>query len=153
MFGEGMLILIAIMALAVFTQNQSVAYAVAILLVLKLLRLNSAIEWLDEQGLKWSIIFLTAAILAPFASGKVSISEIYSNIKTPVGITALLMGCFATYLAREGVNMMDTRPDLVPALIGGTIIGVSFFQGVAVGPLVASGILAFIFSIVNRFFN
>ncbi|WP_350344106.1 DUF441 domain-containing protein [Proteinivorax tanatarense] len=153
MINEGIIILIAILVLAIFTQNQSVAYAVAILLALKLLRLNTAIEWLDQQGLKWSIVFLTAAILAPFASGKVSIIEIYNNVKTPVGFSALLMGCFATYLAREGVTLMDTNPDLVPALIGGTIIGVSFFQGVAVGPLVASGILAFIFSIINRFIN
>ena len=38
-----------------------------------------------------------------------------------------------------GVELLKNDPHIVAALIIGTIIGVCFFKGVAVGPLIAGG--------------
>ncbi|QNO14493.1 DUF441 domain-containing protein [Alkalicella caledoniensis] len=148
---EGFILLFAIMLLAIFAQNRSVVYAVLIVFILKILRLDRAVVFLEAHGLRWSIIFLTAAVLAPFASDTISIRELATQFKTPLGITAIIMGAFSTYLARQGVTLLDSTPDIVPAMVIGTIIGISFFRGIPVGPLVSSGILAVIFAVYNMF--
>ena len=150
---EGFILLFAVLLLAFFAQNKSVVYAVLIVLALKFLRLDRALSFLEDHGLRWSIIFLTAAVLAPFASDSISIKDMAAQFRTPFGIAAVIMGALATYLARQGVGLMDSTPDIVPAIVivGGTIIGISLFRGVPVGPLVTSGILATIFSIYRMF--
>ncbi len=148
---DGFIVLFSVMLLGFFAQNRTVVYAVLIVLALKFLRFDVGIIFLESQGLRWSIIFLTAAVLAPFASDTISLKEMSAQFREPFGIMAILMGAFATYLARQGVVLMDQSPNVVPAIISGTIIGITFFRGVPTGPLVSSGILAIIFAIYNFF--
>lgn len=146
---EGFIILFGILILAYLAQNKTVVYAVLIVLGLKFLRLEKPLLFLEAEGLRWSIIFLTAAILSPFAFDKISLGEIAKQFRDPLGFTALFVGMAATYLARQGVVLMDQSPNVVPALIGGTIIGVTFFRGIPVGPLVSSGVVALIMTIYS----
>ena len=39
----------------------------------------------------------------------------------------------------------------MPALLVGTMAGVFFFKGLAVGPLIAAGVVYFVMSILSRF--
>lgn len=148
---EGFMVLFAVLLLSYFAQNKTVVYAVLIVLALKILRLDKPLHLLETHGLRWSIIFLTAAILAPFGFDKIPIRDIFQQVREPLGIVAIIIGAVATYLARQGVVMMDETPNIVPALVGGTIIGISLFRGVPVGPLVSSGIVAMIYAIYNFF--
>ena len=42
----------------------------------------------------------------------------------------------------RGVNFMSVQPSVIGGLLIGTVIGVAFFRGVPVGPLIAAGIVS-----------
>lgn len=88
--------------------------------------------------------------MTPLASGKIepsSILEIFTNWRS---ILAVAVGMFVAYLAGKGTVLMSQSPLIVTGLLLGTIAGVTFFRGVAVGPLIAAGILAFILQFLPK---
>ena len=106
---------------------------------------------LGTQGINWGIVILTAAILVPIANGTITIHTMIDAFKTHIGLIAIAAGLFAAIAGGSGVNLLKGSPDVIPALIIGTMAGVIFFQGVAVGPLIAAGITYFILQILNYF--
>ncbi len=141
----------AILLLSIFGHNMTVAYAAGIVLILKILGFNSLLNTLGTQGINWGIVILTAAILVPIANGTITIHTMIDAFKTHIGLIAIAAGLFAAIAGGSGVNLLKSSPDVIPALIIGTMAGVIFFQGVAVGPLIAAGITYFILQILNYF--
>lgn len=133
------LMLLLILALGIIGHNTTVAYAVIIVLVLKLLGLTAMLDILSVNGLNWGIVLLLAAILVPIATGDVTIANMIDAFKSPLGIAAIVCGVLAAMAGGGGVELLKKDPHIVAALIIGTIIGVCFFKGVAVGPLIAGG--------------
>ena len=133
------LMLLVILALSIVGHNSTVAYAVIIVLVLKLLGLTSMLNILAANGLNWGIVLLMVAILVPVATGDVTIANMLDAFKSPLGIVAIVCGVLAAMAGGGGVELLKSDPHIVAALIIGTIIGVCFFKGVAVGPLIAGG--------------
>ena len=133
------LMLLLILALGIIGHNTTVAYAVIIVLVLKLLGLTAMLDILSVNGLNWGIVLLLAAILVPIATGDVTIANMLDAFKSPLGIAAIVCGVLAAMAGGGGVELLKNDPHIVAALIIGTIIGVCFFKGVAVGPLIAGG--------------
>ena len=133
------LMLLLILALGIIGHNTTVAYAVIIVLVLKLLGLTAMLDILSVNGLNWGIVLLLAAILVPIATGDVTIANMIDAFKSPLGVAAIVCGVFAAMAGGGGVELLKNDPHIVAALIIGTIIGVCFFKGVAVGPLIAGG--------------
>lgn len=133
------LMLLLILALGIIGHNTTVAYAVIIVLVLKLLGLTVMLDILSVNGLNWGIVLLLAAILVPIATGDVTIANMIDAFKSPLGIAAIVCGVLAAMAGGGGVELLKNDPHIVAALIIGTIIGVCFFKGVAVGPLIAGG--------------
>lgn len=133
------LMLLLILALGIIGHNTTVAYAVIIVLVLKLLGLTAMLDILSVNGLYWGIVLLLAAILVPIATGDVTIANMIDAFKSPLGIAAIVCGVLAAMAGGGGVELLKNDPHIVAALIIGTIIGVCFFKGVAVGPLIAGG--------------
>ena len=133
------LMLLLILALGLIGHNTTVAYAVIIVLVLKLLGLTAMLDTLSVNGLNWGIVLLLAAILVPIATGDVTIANMIDAFKSPLGIAAIVCGVLAAMAGGGGVELLKNDPHIVAALIIGTIIGVCFFKGVAVGPLIAGG--------------
>lgn len=133
------LMLLVILALSIVGHNSTVAYAVIIVLVLKLLGLTSMLNILATNGLNWGIVLLMVAILVPVATGDVTIANMLDAFKSPLGIVAIVCGVLAAMAGGGGVELLKSDPHIVAALIIGTIIGVCFFKGVAVGPLIAGG--------------
>ena len=132
------LMLLVILALGIIGHNSTVAYAVLIVLILKLLGLTAMLDFLSANGLNWGIVLLLAAILVPVATGDVTIANMIDAFKSPLGVAAIVCGILAA-MAGGGVELLKNDPHIVAALIIGTIIGVCFFKGVAVGPLIAGG--------------
>lgn len=132
------LMLLLILALGIIGHNTTVAYAVIIVLILKLLGLTAMLDVLSANGLNWGIVILMAAILVPIATGDVTIANMIDAFKSPLGVAAIVCGVLAA-MAGGGVELLKNDPHIVAALIIGTIIGVCFFKGVAVGPLIAGG--------------
>ena len=133
------LMLLLILALGIIGHNTTVAYAVIIVLVLKLLGLTAMLDILSVNGLNWGIVLLLAAILVPIATGDVTIANMIDAFKSPLGVAAIVCGVLAAMAGGGGVELLKHGPHIVAALIIGTIIGVCFFKGVAVGPLIAGG--------------
>ena len=133
------LMLLLILALGIIGHNTTVAYAVIIVLVLKLLGLTAMLDILSVNGLNWGIVLLLAAILVPIATGDVTIANMIDAFKSPLGVAAIVCGVLAAMAGGGGVELLKNDPHIVAALIIGTIIGVRFFKGVAVGPLIAGG--------------
>jgi uncharacterized membrane protein (DUF441 family) len=129
----------------------SVAYATIIVIILKVLGLDSIMGMVEQSGVKYGIILLTVAILMPIATGKVTFQVMIDTFKTPLGITAVLVAVFTAIAGGQGVELLKTSPEIVSALIIGTMIGVFFFNGIAVGPLIASGLVYAILSIGKLF--
>lgn len=133
------LMLLLILALGIIGHNSTVAYAVIIVLILKLLGLTAVLDILSVNGLNWGIVLLLAAILVPIATGDVTIANMIDAFKSPLGVAAIVCGVLAAMAGGGGVELLKNDPHIVAALIIGTIIGVCFFKGVAVGPLIAGG--------------
>ncbi len=146
------LIMIAIVVCGVVGHNLSVAYAAGAVIILKVLGLNQAIDLLGDKGISLGIIILTAAILVPIATGKITIETILECFKSPVGIVALIVGAGVAIFGYFGVDYMKESPEVATALIIGTMIGVFFFRGIPVGPLIASGVVYAIMTVWQKFF-
>ncbi len=145
------IILVVLLALSYIGHNMSVFYAVAIILGLKILHLGYLMNLIEKNGFNYCIIILTIAILFPLATGKITGSMMIDSFKSPVGIFALAAGIFAAYAGGSGVQLLKNSPDIVSSLIIGTMIGVFFFKGVAVGPLIAGGITYIIMNLIKTF--
>lgn len=136
--------LLIILVLSVIGNNQSVSIAALLLLLIKMLGFDSWFPIIESHGIYIGIIILTLAVLAPLAQGNITMGGIVASIKTPMGIIAVLVGIFVAWAAAQGVPYMRETPEVVTAIIVGTIIGVCFFKGLAVGPLIAGGLAALI---------
>ena len=143
--------LTAVLLLSYFGHNMTVVYAAGIVLLLKLLGLTSALNALGTQGINWGIIILTAAILVPIANGTITIHTMIDAFRTHAGIIAIVAGLLAALAGGSGVELLKSTPDVIPALIIGTMAGVIFLHGVAVGPLIAGGVTYFVLQIIGRF--
>lgn len=139
-----------ILILSYIGHNMSVCYATLIVLALKVLGLNGLLNALGSDGLNWGIILLTAAILVPIATGTVTIQNMIDSFKTPLGITAMIAGVLAAVAGGSGITLLKSSPEVVSALIIGTMAGVFFFKGIAVGPLIAGGITYLVMSIAAK---
>jgi uncharacterized membrane protein (DUF441 family) len=143
---ESTVILIIILAAAVIGRANSVATAVCILLLLKLLNVDKYIfPSLEKNGVFWGIVILVASILIPIANGNVKYTNIISIFTSWLGLFALLASLFTTYLSGLGMQYLTVQghSEVMPALILGAVIAAAFLGGVPVGPLITSGIIAF----------
>lgn len=143
--------IITILLLSLLGHNMTVVYAAGIVLALKVLGLTSALNALGSQGINWGIVILTAAILVPIANGTITIHTMIDAFRTHVGIIAIVAGLLAALAGGSGVELLKSTPDVIPALIIGTMAGVIFLHGVAVGPLIAGGVTYFVLQIISRF--
>ena len=133
----------------------TVVYAAIVVLIVKIFSQITSqpvmLDWLGGHGLQLGIIILTAAVLVPIANGTVTISTMINSFKSLPGIMALTAGLLAAIAGGLGVPLMQENPNVIPALIVGTMAGVFFFKGIAVGPLIAAGFTYFVLAIVEHF--
>lgn len=148
--GQEYIIMLAILICGVVGHNMSVAYAAGAVILLKVLGLNQVIDILGDKGITWGIILLTAAIFVPIATGKITWGDIMHCFQSPVGIVSLIVGAGVAIFGYLGVDYMKASPEVATALIIGTMIGVFFFRGIPVGPLIASGVVYVVMTIWQK---
>lgn len=144
----------AVLILSVVGHNMTVVYAALIVLAVKILaQITGAplLEFLGGHGLQFGIIILTAAVLVPIANGTVTISTMINSFKSTIGVVAVTAGLLAAIAGGVGVPLMQSNPNVIPALIVGTMAGVFFFKGIAVGPLIAAGFTYFVMALLDYF--
>lgn len=130
-----------ILVLSIISKNTLVALPSALLLVMLLLGIRSPLPWIEKNGIQGGIFLLTLAILVPLGTGKVTLLQLYESCTSLKGFIAVATGIFVAWAGSLGVGLMKMSPDVVTSLLVGTIIGVCFFGGIAVGPLIAAGLV------------
>ena len=96
------------------------------------------------------LLLLTVSLLVPFATGEVSVHAMVRSILSPLGMFAIMGGLLGAYLNSQGLDLVAVQPEIIPGILIGIIISVSFFDGVSVGPVMAAGITALL---VRLFFH
>ncbi|MCP1772909.1 uncharacterized membrane protein (DUF441 family) [Neisseria perflava] len=135
------LFLVCLILLGVLSNNSSITISAIVLLLMQQTALVKYIPLAEKYGLTVGIIFLTIGVLSPLVSGKIQIPNVSAFINFKM-LAAILIGIFVAWVAGRGVPLMSTQPILVTGLLLGTIIGVAFFGGIPVGPLIAAGLLS-----------
>ncbi|KOR26734.1 putative membrane protein [Clostridium sp. L74] len=107
---------------------------------------------IEEKGVYYGLILIIAAILIPIANGKVTFVDIKNTFTSYLGIIALLLSLFTTYLSGLGLQYLTVNKhgDIMPAMILGSVLAASFLGGVPVGPLITSGILALVIKLFHK---
>ena len=148
------LTLALVLALSLIGHNMTVVYATIIVLILKFgsqfFGVTSVMTYMGSHGLNLGVIILTAAVLIPIADGTVTLSDMINSFKTPIGIVAIIAGLLAAISGGAGVPLMQSDPHVIPALLVGTMAGVFFFKGLAVGPLIAAGFTYFVMTLLSK---
>lgn len=138
---EPMLFLLTLLAIAFLAKNQSLIIAVLVLIVLKIAGFEAkTFSLLQGKGINWGVTVITIAVLAPIASGDIGFKDLSGAFKSPYAWIALVSGMAVALLAKGGVTLLAEDPHITTALVLGTILAVSLFKGVAVGPLIGAGI-------------
>ena len=141
--------LLIIFVAAILSRNNLLGAAAAIVFFLDLMRLNRFFPLIQTRGLEAGLLFLTIALMVPFASGQVTLKSLVSSLLSPVGIMSIVGGLLGAYLNSQGLEFVAAEPSIVPAS-DGVMISVSFFGGVSVGPIMAAGITALLARLLIR---
>ncbi|MDF7669816.1 DUF441 domain-containing protein [Orbaceae bacterium ESL0721] len=135
-------ILLALAAICYLANNNSVTFAVLLLLLFKLTPLATFFPFLNHYGLTIGIVILTAAMMVPLADGSLNVKMILSSFASWKSIVAIAVGILVSWLGARGVTTLGANPTIINGLIVGTLIGVAFFKGIPAGPIIAAGILS-----------
>ena len=147
--GQSGAILLVIILLGLVGHNYVVAAAAGALLVLRLLHGEALFPLLERHALNVGICIITLAILIPLAKGGIGWSELFGTMTSVPGLVAVVTGVFVAYLGARGVGFLTIQPQVIVGLMVGTIIGVAFFRGVPVGPLIAGGMVALVMQLIG----
>ncbi len=141
MISQATFFLLFLLAIGFIAKNQSLMIAVIALLLMKLIGFDSKIfSYIQAKGINWGVTVITFAVLAPIASGEIGFKDLSSAFKSPYAWIALISGIIVALLAKGGVTLLAEDPHITTALVLGTILSVTLFKGVAVGPLIGAGI-------------
>lgn len=149
LFFLGLIFVIGLMA-----KNAPLIIASGVLFVMKLFGTNQKVfEIVQTKGINIGITIITIAVLVPIATGEITIKDMLETVKTPSAWIAIVSGVLVAILARNGIALLGTDPQMTVALVLGSLIAIAFFNGVAVGPLIGAGIAYSIMNIFERFTN
>jgi len=138
---ESILFLLLLLVISLIAKNSSLMIAIAVLLLLKAGGMDAkSFSFIQSKGINWGVTIITIAVLAPIASGEIGFRDLSGAFKTPFAWIALISGILVALLAKGGVKLLADDPQITTALVIGTILSVSIFKGVAVGPLIGAGI-------------
>jgi uncharacterized membrane protein (DUF441 family) len=138
---QPMLFLLTLLAIGFLAKNQSLIFAVLVLLVMKIAGVEAkTFSLIQGKGINWGVTIITIAVLAPIASGDIGFKDLSGAFKSPYAWIALVSGMAVALLAKGGVTLLAEDPHITTALVLGTILAISLFKGVAVGPLIGAGI-------------
>lgn len=144
-------ILVLLMLLGIIGRSNVIAAAAAILLLFQFTNLHKYYPVLERRSLEIGLIFLVISVLVPFASGRVSPREILYSFISLSGIIAITSGIIATHMNCQGLDLLQRFPHMMIGMVIGSVIGVAFFGGIPVGPLMAGGIAALLVQFISWF--
>lgn len=148
---SGVNMLVALLLIGIVAHSSLIATAACIMLILKFTNLNLMFPLLERRSLELGLLFLLLSILVPLSNGKVNERDILYNLTSLPGLLALAGGALATQLNTQGLKLLKIDPEIIFGLLLGSILGIVFLKGVPVGPLMAAGLAALLYSSVGFF--
>lgn len=139
---NGEILLVILIIIGLIGRSPIITTAACILLIVKLVHLERFLPSMERRGLELGLLFLTLAVLVPFANEKIGYRDILQVFSSWPGILALVGGAVATYMNAKGLEVLKLDPQLIVGLVIGSIFGIIFLRGIPVGPLMAAGITA-----------
>jgi len=143
------LALVVLVLLGLWARSSLVAAAAAMLLVIRLVGLSFLLPTIERRGVEVGLLFLTLAMLVPFARGQVSGRMIVRALTSVPGLVAVLGGALATLLNGRGLDLLASQGELMIALVTGSILGIVLWGGIPVGPLMAAGLTYLMLQLVQ----
>ncbi|WP_447501612.1 DUF441 domain-containing protein [Acinetobacter pittii] len=137
-------ILLILLGIGCIGHNMSIIVSSAFLIFLKVTPLHLFLPYISKNSLNWGVIILTIGVLAPIATGAVDGQKALKSFLSFKSLIAIFIGVVVAWIAGRGVKVMTTEPDVLIALMIGTISGVIFLKGLPVGPLIAAGLFTLI---------
>ncbi|BAS29002.1 DUF441 family protein [Limnochorda pilosa] len=147
---EGKLVLLVLMAAGVLGGNDLVATAAAALLIFSTLGPPAVLDFLEEYTLSLGVLLLLISLLLPFARGQIGLSQAGVRLASVPGIVALAVGAGSAWLAAQGINLLQDRPETMLGMVIGSVFGVLLLDGIPAGPLVASGLAAVLLRLLRQ---
>lgn len=89
------------------------------------------------------------AILSSLVLSPVDGEVIKDNLLSWQGTVAIIAGVLATKFNGMGLDLLQESPQFILGIIMGSLVGIVFFGGIPVGPLMAAGIGAVLFKIIE----
>ncbi|WP_379965485.1 DUF441 domain-containing protein [Ectobacillus sp. sgz5001026] len=147
---QSSLFLLILLVIGMIAKNQSLTVAVIILFVLKLTFVGEKIfPYLQQKGINLGVTVITIAVLVPIATGEIGFKQLIDAMKSYYAWIALGSGIVVALLAKGGLQLLTQDPQMTAALVLGTILAVTLFNGVAVGPLIGAGIAYAIMQVIE----
>ncbi|WP_276351971.1 DUF441 domain-containing protein [Cohnella caldifontis] len=146
---NGEIVLVALIIIGLLGRSPIITTAACLLLIIKLIHFQRYLPVIERRGLEFGLLFLTLAVLVPFASGKMQVKDVTAAFTSWTGWVALFGGAVATYLNSKGLDLLKIDPQLIVGLVIGSIIGIVLLRGIPVGPLMAAGLTALVMKIVQ----
>jgi len=148
----GQLPLFFVFLLGMATRNNILTAAAGILIIMQALGLERLFSILENRAIDLGLLFLTLAILVPFATGKITLAHIISFLFSPAGLVTAIGGAIAARLNARGVDLLTREPDVIGAIILGALFSIALMGGIPVGPVMAAGIASVFLQIFRLFF-
>jgi uncharacterized membrane protein (DUF441 family) len=148
--GSGTAALFVILAAGLLGGNDLIVVASGLMLALQLVDVPGMFGFLEAYATRLGIVFLFIGLLLPFATGQMGLTAAIRSILNGRGLVTIAIGAFGAYLAAQGVNLLRSRPETTVGMVIGSVIGVSLLGGIPAGPLVAAGLAALIYRLVEH---
>jgi uncharacterized membrane protein (DUF441 family) len=146
---NGDIVLVALIIIGLLGRSPIISTAACLLLIVKLAHLQRLLPTIERRGLELGLLFLTLAVLVPFASGRVQTKDITNVFTSWTGWVALAGGVIGAYLNARGLETLKYDPTMIVSLVIGSLVGILLFKGIPVGPLMAAGVTTIILKIVQ----
>ncbi|MCL6632489.1 MAG: DUF441 domain-containing protein [Alicyclobacillus herbarius] len=144
-------LLILFVVIGVVGRVPTISAAASLLLLLRLLHLNRYLPLIERRSLELGLLFLMISILAPIASGRVHPKQMLESTLSLTGLATILGGVMATVLNARGMELLQASPALLFCVVIGSVIGIVWFGGMPVGPLMATALAAVMLGVASWF--
>ncbi len=144
--------LIIIALLGIISRSRVVVMASVILLIIYELNIQPFLNFFSDKGIEIGLVFLLLAILSSMVLTPLSIEKLKDTLISKEGLIAIFAGLLATKFNGFGLALLSDSPKLIIGIIFGSLLGISFLDGIPVGPLTASGIAALFIKLLGDLF-
>lgn len=143
--------LLGIIFISFIAKNKPMVLGGIIVFILSFINNQGLNRYIKNNSLNIGLVFLIMWLLLPILEipREISISSTRSYLNLN-GLISFISGLFVVIIAGKGLNYLNGNTSAIGGIILGSIVGVTFFEGIPVGMLTASGIAYLIIKCIKR---